>query len=160
MAEMDCMSRLGGWEGYGVTGWRHERRAGQRWLVIELEPQAGGERICSGCGEAVVSIHDRRVRAIRDLPVFEDPVELSVVRLRLACPRCGPRLQQLDWLEPHARVTRRLARSVARLCTVACAPPISVITQPGCRASTTIPRGASARASWTVSMFCAALLAL
>ena len=56
---------------------------------------------------------------IRDLPVFEDPVELRVIRLRLACPRCGPRLEHLDWLEPHARVTRRLARSVARFCTVA-----------------------------------------
>ena len=59
------------------------------------------------------------MRRIRDLSVFEDPVELRVMRLRLACPRCGPRLQQLDWLEPHARVTRRLAQSVARFCTVA-----------------------------------------
>ena len=113
------MSQLGGWEGYEVSGWRHEERAGRRWLLIELEPRADGERICSGCGEAVAAIHDRSVRRIRDLPVFEDPVDLSVVRLRLACPRCGPRLQQLDWLEPHARVTRRLARSVARLCTMA-----------------------------------------
>ena len=119
MAERDCMSQLGGWEGYEVSGWRHEERAGRRWLLIELEPRADGERICSGCGEAVAAIHDRSVRRIRDLPVFEDPVDLSVVRLRLACPRCGPRLQQLDWLEPHARVTRRLARSVARLCTMA-----------------------------------------
>src|SRR5690606_13776752 len=31
---------------------------------------------------------------------------------------CGPRLEQLDWLDPYARVTRRLAESVARLCAV------------------------------------------
>ena len=48
--------------------------------------------------------------------MFEDRVELQVERLRLACPDCGPRLEQLDWLDPHARVTRRLADSVARLC--------------------------------------------
>ena len=59
------------------------------------------------------------MRCIRDLPVFEDPVELRVQRLRVACSRCGPRLEHLDWLEPHSRVTRRLARSVARFCTVA-----------------------------------------
>jgi len=53
---------------------------------------------------------------IRDLPLFEYAVELWVPRLRLACPRCGPRLERLDWLDPHARVTRRLAESVARLC--------------------------------------------
>lgn len=44
--------------------------------------------------------------------------ELRVERLRLACPRCGPRLERLEWLDPHARVTRRLAASVARLCAV------------------------------------------
>jgi transposase len=113
------MSQLGGWVGYRVSGWRHEQRGTRRWLVIELAPETGRTRLCSGCGEDVAAIHDRTCRRIRDLPVFEDPVELHVPRLRLACPRCGPRLEQLDWLEPHARVTRRLARSVARFCTVA-----------------------------------------
>src|SRR5690606_11793793 len=93
------MSPLGGWAGYGVSRWHREPRGGQRWLVIELDPQEGVRRCC-------------------DLPVFEESVELRVQRLRLACPRCGPRLEQLDWLDRHARVTRRLARSVARLCAV------------------------------------------
>lgn len=64
----------------------------------------------------MASVHDRTTRRIRDLPVFEDPVELQVERLRLACLRCGPGLEQLDWLDAHARVTRRLAQNVARLC--------------------------------------------
>lgn len=116
MAELDCMSLLGGWAGYRVEDWRHEWRADRRWLVLELTPSPDGVRRCSGCGKAVEAIHDRTTRRIRDLPVFEEPVELQVERLRLACPRCGPRLEQLDWLDPHARVTRRLADSVARLC--------------------------------------------
>lgn len=116
MADGDCIAQLGGWVGYGVSGWRHERRGVQRWLVLELAPTMGVARRCSGCGQHVAAIHDRTVRRIRDLPVFEDPVELQVERLRLACPRCGPRLEQLDWLDRHARVTRRLADSVARLC--------------------------------------------
>lgn len=119
MADGDCIARLGGWVGYLVLSWRHEQRSDRRWLVLELAPDPRSERRCSGCGEAVAVIHDRSVRRIRDLPVFEDPVELRVPRLRLACPRCGPRVEHLDWLEPHARVTRRLARSVARFCTVA-----------------------------------------
>ncbi len=112
------MSPLGGWTGYGVRAWRHERRKQQRWLVVELVPQRGVVRHCSGCGKAVALIHDATPRRIRDLPVFDDPVELRVPRLRLACPDCGPRLEQLDWLDPHCRVTRRLADSVARLCAV------------------------------------------
>ncbi len=100
-----------------MAGWRHEPRAARRWLILELTPAPDQVRCCSGCGEAVEAIHDRTVRRIRDLSLFEDPVELEVERLRLACPRCGPRLEQLDWLERYARVTRRLADSVARLCT-------------------------------------------
>ena len=118
MAEGDCMAQLGGWVGYGVSNWRHEQRAGRRWLILELVPQADVVRRCSGCGEPASAIHDRSVRRIRDLPVFEDAVELRVPRLRLACATCGPRLECLDWLDPHARVTRRLAENVARLCAV------------------------------------------
>ena len=118
MADGDCIAQLGGWVGYRVEDWRHEWRGGRRWLVLELTPAPDQLRRCSGCGETVLAIHDRTTRRIRDLPVFEDPVELEVERLRLACPRCGPRLEQLDWLDAHARVTRRLAESVARLCAV------------------------------------------
>ena len=119
MADVDCIAQLGGWTGYRVSGWRHEARGARRWLVVELAPDGSLERICSGCDRPVAAIHDRTLRRIRDLPVFDDPVELRVPRLRLACPGCGPRLEHLDWLDPHARVTRRLAGSVARFCTVA-----------------------------------------
>jgi hypothetical protein len=50
--------------------------------------------------------------------VFESSLELVVSRDRLACPNCRPRREPLDWLAPYARVTRRLAESVARLGTV------------------------------------------
>lgn len=119
MAEGDCIARLGGWVGYSVSSWRHEQRGDRRWLVLELASDPRSQHRCSGCGEAVAAIHDWTLRRIRDLPVFEHPVELRVPRLRLACPHCGPRLEHLDWLEPHARVTRRLAQSVACFCTVA-----------------------------------------
>lgn len=118
MADGACTAQLGGWVGYGVEAWRHEWRAGRRWLVLELTPVLGQVRRCSGCHEAVTAIHDRTIRRIRDLPVFEEPVELEVERLRLACLRCGPRLERLDWFDAHARATRRLAESVARLCAV------------------------------------------
>lgn len=116
MADEDCIAQLGGWVGYRVWDWHQELRGSQSWLVLELAPQDGGERICSGCDGSVAAVHDRTLRRIRDLPMFEHAVELLVPRLRLACPRCGPRLERLDWLDPHVRVTRRLAQNVARLC--------------------------------------------
>ena len=119
MANGDCMTQLGSWEGYRVSSWQYEERGAQRWLVLELRARRRWRRCCSGCGLNVAGIHDRSWRRVRDLPVFEMPVELRVERLRLACPRCGPRLEQLSWLEPYARITRRLAQSVARLCQAA-----------------------------------------
>ena len=50
--------------------------------------------------------------------MFEHAVQLELPRLRVACPRCGPKLELLGWHDPYARVTERLAESVSRLCAV------------------------------------------
>lgn len=119
MAQEHLMDRLGRWEGYTVEeGWS-EVRGPHRWCVIRLTPVSGGARCCSGCGGWTGAIHDAEPRRVRDLPVFEQRVELIVPRVRVACPGCGPRLERLAWLDPYARVTRRLAASVAALCQVA-----------------------------------------
>jgi transposase len=55
---------------------------------------------------------------VRDLPIFEIPVELIVPRVRVGCLRCGAKLERLAWLEGYSRVTKRLANSVARMCQV------------------------------------------
>nr|ART35514.1 A398 [uncultured bacterium] len=73
---------------------------------------------CSGCGQRVSAVHDVTERKVRDLPIFDAPVELVVPRQRILCPDCGPRIEALPWLSPYARVTARLAASVARLCKV------------------------------------------
>lgn len=119
MALHQCISRLGGWEGYEIGEDWSEIRGQQSWCVIRLVPSRGYARICSHCGRATVAIHDLEERRVRDLPVFEHWVELLVPRVRVACPGCGPKLERLSWLAAHARVTRRLGESVARLCKVA-----------------------------------------
>lgn len=116
MAAIQCIERLGAWEGYELQDQQEETRADRRWCVLRLQARQGVLRRCSGCGWAGVAIHDQEERRIRDLPIFEVPVELVMPRLRLNCPHCGPKLEQLDWLDPYARVTVRLATSVSRLC--------------------------------------------
>lgn len=112
------MSELGGWDGYRVRSWAREARGSASWLVFELEAEPSCSRRCSGCNELVVAVHDSTPRRVRDLPVFGEFVEIRLPRLRLACPRCGPRIEALSWLDRHGRITQRLAQSVARLCTV------------------------------------------
>ena len=116
MASQECIARLGGWAGYEYVESWEEQRGQARWCVIRLRAKAGLARVCSGCGESTAAIHDSEQRRVRDLPIFEVPVELIVPRLRVACTQCGPKLERLSWLEPYARVTSRLAGSVARLC--------------------------------------------
>lgn len=93
MADVDSMTQLGGWDGYRVVGWQRESRGSTTWVVIELSPRVGIGRLCSGCSGVVDAVHDSTWRRIRDLPVFGEPVELLVPRLRLACPHCGPRME-------------------------------------------------------------------
>ena len=118
MAANEIIAQLGGWDGYDVEGGGEEPRGQARWCVIRLRATTGIPRCCSGCGRATTSIHDSEVRRVRDLPIFEVPVELIVPRLRVSCPTCGPKLERLSWLVGYARVTVRLAANVSRLCKV------------------------------------------
>lgn len=113
----DATRWLGSWEGYRVE--TIQRREGARpeiWIYLGRTPS--GPMVCSGCEARCDRVHDIEVRLIRDLPLLDAATWLSVPRRRVACPTCGPRLERLDWLDPHARLTRRLAQSVARLCRV------------------------------------------
>ena len=118
MAANDIIARLGSWSGYEVLQTREEERRGRKWCVVALSAKVFARRCCSGCGRRTRSIHDSEERRVRDLPIFEVPVELVLPRLRVACGHCGPKLERLDWLEPYARVTSRMAVSVARMCKV------------------------------------------
>ena len=122
MAKDNLIEVAGGWEGY-VLGTVGRSPAGENnrdhdQVDIELLPLADRVRICSGCGRGSDSIHDVEERWVRDLPVFGADCWLLVHRVRVACRHCGPKLEKLSWLDPYARVTLRLAESVARLCRV------------------------------------------
>ena len=52
------------------------------------------------------------------MPILGAETWLLVHRVRVNCPTCGPRIEELDWLVAYARLTRRLGENVARLCQV------------------------------------------
>jgi transposase len=119
--QLECIERLGVWEGYRVAAVErleagpHRPRA-EVWF--ELQPIEGRRLVCDGCGGVVSAIHDTAERHVRDLPVFDAEAHLRVQRCRVLCPRCGPKLERLSWLDRYARVTRRLAHSIVRMCQV------------------------------------------
>jgi len=93
------------------AGW-----GGRGKVVIRLEPPRKRMH-CSRCGATSTRVHDTVIRRIRDLPLFDWDVVLVVPRRRLWCDHCGgAQLEDLDWVGPYRRVTRRLEEAVGRLC--------------------------------------------
>ena len=118
MFDKKTLSKLGGWTGYRVADL--EYRPGEGWmgrgkLLIRLEPSRKSMR-CSRCGSRSQAVHETTLRRVRDLPILDWDVVLIVPRRRLWCEQCGgPHLEELDWLSPHRRVTRRLEEAIGRL---------------------------------------------
>ena len=80
--------------------------------LIELEPDPDIAPRCRHCQHPCHHVHDTSIRRIRDRDLFEYRVWLEVPVRRLRCPRCGVSRESLDWLAPHARITRRLQQHV------------------------------------------------
>jgi len=118
--DKDELSRLlGGWEGYvlGTVG-RRVQDDGRAEVWIALLPRPGYPRRCHSCGQTTTAIHDTEERWVRDLQILDAETRLLLHRVRVNCPNCGPRIEELDWLVAYARLTRRLGENVARLCQV------------------------------------------
>lgn len=116
---------LGEWEGFELVGVREEpARAPDALgdptprLVLELRAIAGFPKRCSRCGAVVTEVHDVTERRVRDLPVFDWDTWVVFPRARLQCPRCGPTVEAVSWLDRYQRMTTRLAEKIARLATV------------------------------------------
>ena len=120
MPSDDVIEVLGDWEGYRVGFVKRQPPVSDRSppvLWVELI-RRNESMVCSGCGGTCDRYHDWDERWIRDLPILDAQTHLLVQRFRVACPKCGPKLEHLPWLDKYARVTKRLADSVARLCRV------------------------------------------
>ena len=112
---------LGGWEGFElVEVEEHPVGSGQAIpeIVLRLRAVPGHPKRCSRCGEPVIEIHDVTERRVRDLPVFDWDTWVVFPRARLACPRCGPTVEAVPWLDRYQRMTTRLAEKIARLAMV------------------------------------------
>lgn len=121
MAYEDITALLGGWEGFELvhverTPASHTRPTPQ--ILLTLRPVRTHAKRCSGCGEIVAELHDVAERRVRDLPILEADTWLILPRTRLRCPRCGPTVELVPWLDRYQRMTTRLAEAIARLAQV------------------------------------------
>lgn len=117
MPEKNYITELGNWQGFKAgTVERITNDNNQPEIWIELFPDKTHPMRCSGCDSHVTKVHDHCERWIDDLPAWDTATRLLVHLRRVRCPQCGPRMEYISWLEPYARITKRLAESIARLC--------------------------------------------
>jgi len=121
----DFLDAIGAWEGFEVARVTMEDAlepdalgVPARRLVIELRAKPDVPKRCSRCGEIVVEVHEVTPRRVRDLPLLERDTWLVVPRARLQCPRCGPTVEAVPWLDRYQRMTKRLADKIAGLAQV------------------------------------------
>ena len=84
-------------------------------VCVSLTPD-DSSLTCGCCARPCRQIHERVRRRVRDLPILGHPVILDLILYRLECPDCGHCLQQVSWLDKHARLTQRLAQAAAECC--------------------------------------------
>ena len=120
MPQDHCTNLLVGWEGYAVKSVQrvdatsNGKRAFVQVELVRTKPTF----TCSACGQDTPTLHEVTWRCVRDLPILDADTYVWFLRYRVACPTCGPKVEALPWLSPWARVTRRLADSIIRLCRV------------------------------------------
>jgi len=74
--------------------------------------------ICPDCGRAFTRAWRWRRARVRDLPVFEFQPYLLFTKYRIKCPRCGVRIENIDFLGFNPHCTKRFEELVARLCKI------------------------------------------
>lgn len=121
MAYEEITALLGGWPGFELIDVRREPASTDRSaprVVLTLRAVAGWPKRCSRCGTEVIELHDVTPREVRDLPILDAETFLILPRARVRCPRCGPSIEEVPWLDRYQRMTRRFAESIVRLCQV------------------------------------------
>lgn len=119
------LNAVGGWEGFEVVHYTTEDEVAPDVfgvpaprIIIQLAPAPDAVKRCSRCGAPVVELHDVTERRVRDLPLMAHDVWVVFPQARLQCPRCGPTVEQISWLDRYQRMTKRLAETIARLAQV------------------------------------------
>ena len=119
MPEKEYIAALGDWQGYTVGSCsRYETVAAKApsEIWVELFPDSSLPVFCSRCGELVDRVHEWVERWIRDLPAWGAETLLLVHMRRMKCGQCGTAMEEVPWLSPYGRVTKRMAEAVACMC--------------------------------------------
>lgn len=110
---LNAMSALSFWEGHIVESYSEQADGS---LLIRLSESPDSPAICGHCEAPCVLVHERGRRRVRERDFFDRRVWLDVPIRRMDCHHCGAHAtERIGWLDPRARITRRLRAWVEAL---------------------------------------------
>jgi len=90
---------------------------GSRSALVCLEPDQRYRPRCHACGRLAQTVHSATRKFVRDLSLADFSLMLQIEYRKIWCGFCGGvRVEQLEFVDTHQRVTHRLAAYAAQLC--------------------------------------------
>ena len=83
-------------------------------LEVEVQPRANARAKCSGCGQTAPGYDRLAARRFEFVPVWGIAVFLRYAMRRVACPRCGVKVESVPWGEGKHQLTDTYAWFLAR----------------------------------------------
>lgn len=85
--------------------------------MVRLEPDLRFHPLCHECNEPAHRVHSRGRKFVRDLDFADRHMLLQIEYRKVVCRHCrAVKVEKLDFVDIHQRVTHRLAAYAAELC--------------------------------------------
>lgn len=68
-------------------------------IEIQIEPQANGRAICSGCGKRASGYDQLAKRRFEFMPLWQISVYFVYAMRRVDCPTCGVKVEKVPWCD-------------------------------------------------------------
>lgn len=117
MQQEDYLTELLGFQEFFVADMEIKRDGDIEKVTLVLDRLKRGY-ICSGCGKVLTTYYDSRIQEIRHLHLFKYLTTLMFEKVRVDCPTCGVKVENLEFLEKYARATKELSHQTSELCKV------------------------------------------
>lgn len=108
------LNRVQSHHGFVYEKARWADRRGLSVLEIEIRARRGSKPVCSRCGQNGPGYDVLPQRRFEFVPLWGFPVFFLYAMRRVACPRCGIKVEQVPWAEGKNHLTTTYAWFLAR----------------------------------------------
>ncbi|HCU21754.1 MAG TPA: hypothetical protein DF698_02455 [Candidatus Atribacteria bacterium] len=103
----------------------------KKLVTMTINPDKRYDPVCHHCQQRGAKIHSYHERMVRDLNCFDAQTVLWIGYRTVKCTTCGNTVEELDFVDPGKRITKRLAQYLLFLCKVMTSKEITKLSSLG-----------------------------